>query len=344
MAWDCVDGTHERRCKRLGEALATLATDVVAQIVNACAHMLFALNTDHVDTVDGTDAGDADNDGTMPVHPRVRALIGATCLDVRELALSFVENYGTGAAGVDDDDVAMTSNDTRVICQRGAALAQLMQRLVATMGRISDTERTGFDAGSPLCAARDFAAGILGQLQAIAVHANPLVAHALQLCVSEQCETPARSDVEPGRVQMAVSWRLQVVRPLCHLLRMYPDEFAAGEWLTTLVTLCLAPSCQPDNAQSENGLFQELADFAAIVSESMAAPMRKQALVRLRLVAPRLRALVHSPVHCDILSRLFPFEVTTERTRGMPPNECVDVDNPWLWLEALEFAPLIAAN
>ncbi|KAJ1758035.1 hypothetical protein LPJ77_006470 [Coemansia sp. RSA 2523] len=72
--------------------------------------------------------------------------------------------------------------------------------------------------------------------------------------------------------------------------------------------------------------------------------MRKQALVRLRLVAPRLRALVHSPVHCDILSRLFPFEVTTERTRGMPPNECVDVDNPWLWLEALEFAPLIAAN
>ncbi|KAJ1778458.1 hypothetical protein LPJ54_001686, partial [Coemansia sp. RSA 1824] len=306
MAWDCVDGTHERRCKRLGEALATLATDVVAQIVNACAHMLFALNTDHADTVDGTDAGDADSDGTMPVHPRVRALIGATCLDVRELALSFVENYGTGAAGVDDDDVAMTSNDIRVICQRGAALAQLMQRLVATMGRISDTERTGFDAGSPLCAARDFAAGILGQLQAIAVHANPSVAHALQLCVSEQCETPARSDVEPGRVQMAVSWRLQVVRPLCHLLRMFPDEFAAGEWLTTLVTLCLAPSCQPDNAQSENGLFQELADFAAIVSESMSAPMRKQALVRLRLVAPRLRALVHSPVHCDILSRLFP--------------------------------------
>ncbi|KAJ2122271.1 hypothetical protein IW147_003567 [Coemansia sp. RSA 720] len=349
MAWDCADGTHERRCKRLGEALATLALDVVAQIVNACAHMLFALNTDRIDTVDGADAEDVDTDdagGSMPVHPRVRALVGATCMDVRELALSFVENYGTGAAGVDDDDVAMTSNDIRVICQRGSALAQLMQRLVATMGRISDSERTGgFDAGSPLCAARDFAAGILGQLQAIAVHTNSSVARTLQLCISEQCETPnARSDVSAGRVQMAVAWRLQVVRPLCHLLRAYPDEFAAGEWLTTLVTLCLAPACQPDNAQTENGMFQELADFAAIVSESMSAPMRKQALVRLRLVAPRLRALVHSPAHGDILSRLFPFEVTTGRTRGMAPSECVDVDNPWLWLEALEFAPLIAAN
>ncbi|KAJ2498723.1 hypothetical protein GGH96_004081 [Coemansia sp. RSA 1972] len=342
MAWDCADGMHERRCKRLGEALATLAPDVVAQIVNACAHTLFALNTDH-DT-DGTDAGDADGDGSMPVHPRVRALIGATCLDVRELALSFVENYSTGAAGVDDDDVAMTYNDS-VICQRGAALAQLMQRLVSTMGQISDTERSGaFDANSPLCTARDFAAGVLGQLQAIAVHTNSSVAHALQLCISEQCETPVHSDVAPGRVLMAVSWRLQVVRPLCRLLRTYPDEFAAGEWLTTLVTLCLAPACQPDNAQPENCMFQELADFAAIVSESMSAPMRKQALVRLRLVASQLRLLVHSPAHGDILSRLFPFEVTTGRTRGMAPSECVDVDNPWLWLEALEFAPLITAN
>ncbi|KAJ2358665.1 hypothetical protein GGF43_000664 [Coemansia sp. RSA 2618] len=351
-------GADDRLRARLAEALGTLAPDVVLQLVEACAHSLFALNVEqlHGLSVPGSDgsvtAGTAEKDATgkaMPVDQRMAALISASSGNVSDMVNSFIDNSGSGVSGNDYDDrndVAIGSDDANVACKRGFALAQFIQQLVATLGKIPEDERKrGFSAGSTLAMVRDFAGGVLGQLQAIALHANASIAQMLALCITQQ-PLPEQQDVSlsPARLQMAVFWRFQAVRPLCHLMRAYPDEFGAGEWLTTLVTLSLAPACQPSGPQADNGLFQLLADFAAIVSESITAPMRKQALSLMRSVAPQLRSLVRDPKRADILSRLFPFEVSTVLTRGIAPRECEGLDNPWMWIEALEFTPLASLS
>ncbi|KAJ2738426.1 hypothetical protein H4R23_001155 [Coemansia sp. Cherry 401B] len=341
LTWNAGELGIDRQCARLAEALGTLAPDVVMQLVEAGARTLFVLNMDQLRSVEvaADDAPDEDTKSRMPVDRRVAAIVGASAADVGELVSSFIEIHSAPpAAAADDGD---TGTESVSGSRRGFALARFIQQLVATLGKLSEDDRKrGFAAGSTLAMVRDFACGILGQLQAIAVHASADVAKMLALCVTHQERAEQPADLDPQRLQMAVSWRLQTVHPLCHLLRLFPDEFGAGEWLTTLVTLCLAPACQSTH---QPHLFQFLADFAAIVSESLTAPMRKQALFLLRSVAPRLRSMVRSP-YADSLSRLFPFEMSTVLTRDLAPRDCEGLDNPWMWIEALEFVPLAAQN
>ncbi|KAJ2712489.1 hypothetical protein H4R19_002727, partial [Coemansia spiralis] len=131
------------------------------------------------------------------------------------------------------------------------------------------------------------------------------------------------------------------VRPLCHLIRAFPDEFAVGEWLTTLVSLCLAPSVHEPSALADDGLFRDLLDVAAVVNESLTPPIRKHALALLRSAAPLLQSAAMSTDHAETLGRLFPFESSTTLTSdNAAAADTPGLDNPWMWIEALEFVPL----
>ncbi|KAJ2762349.1 hypothetical protein H4S06_000707 [Coemansia sp. BCRC 34490] len=269
--------------------------------------------------------------------------------------------------------------------------------------------------GSMLSKLRDFACGVLGQLQAIAVLINPSVAELLSLTLSMR--SSSRSDSSPFssaksmpyfdaesvsdsqaasgqwnqqqgslvesaavtglgdmRVRLAIYRRLQLTQPLCHIMREYPDELGVGEWLMTLVALCLSPTCQPpspsslptsdleehvrsgDRRQPESStddlsncdFYQFLLDFTAVISESVTASMRKHILELLRLVSPIARTAICDAKHADTLKRLFPFDISIapisdiRLVHSSVPDGVLD--NPWVWVESLEFAPLAPLN
>ncbi|KAJ1939814.1 hypothetical protein FBU59_003996 [Linderina macrospora] len=111
----------------------------------------------------------------------------------------------------------------------------------------------------------------------------------------------------------------------------------------TLVTLCLSPLCQSAANGAPPSLYQYLLDFSALTNEGITAAMRKRSLVLMRRVAPLVRAVVPCAHFASTLSRLFPFESANVLTCDLPPTlsaHTPGLDNPWIWVEALEFTPL----
>ncbi|KAJ1800767.1 hypothetical protein LPJ56_006455 [Coemansia sp. RSA 2599] len=165
-------------------------------------------------------------------------------------------------------------------------------------------------------------------------------------------QSGSQRKAQPGDecLRMAVLWRLQAVQPLCGLMRQFPDEFGVGEWLMTLVTLCLSPVCQGTSSTGSDGcggdeLYQFMLDFAAITNESITTSMRKHTLGLLKSVTPLLRTLKQSQNCTGVLGRLFPFDVATALTCDvLQPGSSVQstngLDNPWVWIDSLEFVPL----
>ncbi|KAJ2726412.1 hypothetical protein GGI07_000550 [Coemansia sp. Benny D115] len=339
---------------------------------------------------------------------RVLAIIDANRVSVpKMLALSFATDSCLSdmmddvEPGVDSTAVATTPS-AKFLMMRGSALAALIQRLVAklandTCNNSSCGNSTGSSnanvnktisgtntphpfasAGDILANLRDFASGMLGQLQAIATHANPAAAQSLCLRVSSFSAASSNTSspsVPQGvgfeiknnlllpqnvseesaadRLRTVTYWRLQAIQPLCGLMRAYPDEFGVGEWLMTLVTLCLSPVYQQHASASMThgsaSLYQFLLDFAAITNESITATMRKHALVLLRSVVPLLRSSTTIDAQsASILGRLFPFDMTSTLTRDLQPSSLFSatapnvggLDNPWTWIESLEFVAL----
>ncbi|KAI9502322.1 hypothetical protein BX070DRAFT_253645 [Coemansia spiralis] len=347
------------------------------------------------------DSDEMDVDAATPVAPAANVDISlANELFMRRSALA-----------------KLTQQLTSKLCESvevgtsNAAQSQSQQHQGLNSG-ISHDSNKALIPGSLQATLRDFASGILGQLQAIAVHVNPDISRLLSLTLAtpsgKQTGKNARSPLQSApymdtddtanddavptvhqqrkqekktsdlaigstaRLRLAISWRLQVSQSLCSLMREYPDEFGVGEWLTTLVALCLSPACQPpalpastslrqfyrsDNSsrsagygsKASNGpatceFYQLLLDFAAVTSESITASMRKHTLELLRLVAPIARTAVCSPKYADMLGRLFPFDVSTSLTRDIQPLvsslPSSALDNPWVWIESLEFVPL----
>ncbi|KAJ2451860.1 hypothetical protein EV183_003322 [Coemansia sp. RSA 2336] len=355
FTWDISD--QKRAC--LAKALSTLAPDVVLQIVEACSQTLFALHMEKAcnldDTaptesaVDGKD-DEADSSTVMSVDSRVIHLVklGANLAQASDMADAFIENFMSLTKDPGDDEEFAAEN-VQAAFKRGLALAQFIGKLVAALGQLSEVKKQQEFKDSRLVQSlRAFACAILGQLESLAKNASCRVAFASSLCIAKDqkpCPTDAASGLDTKQLQSMVLWRLLAVRPLCHLIRLFPDEFGAGEWLMTLITLCSAPSCQASASMPEGvRLFELLSDFAAIISESITGSMRKQSLVLLRLVAPEVRNLVSDRKHAATLSRLFPFEMSTTRTSDLVCREIEGIDNPWLWIEALEFAPLLSLN
>ncbi|KAI8321950.1 hypothetical protein GQ54DRAFT_297716 [Martensiomyces pterosporus] len=170
---------------------------------------------------------------------------------------------------------------------------------------------------------------------------------------AEDKQLQPRDQLDPQRLCLAIYWRLQAAQPLCCLMRKYPDEFAVDEWLMALVTLCLAPACQvplygSGESTLEAGFYQFLLDFTAVTNESVTATMRKRTLGLLRSVAPLLRSAVRNKHCADVLGRLFPFDMSTTLTRDLQPlvsaTHVAGLDNPWIWIESLEYAPLASLN
>ncbi|KAJ1662992.1 hypothetical protein IW140_004719 [Coemansia sp. RSA 1813] len=359
---------------------------------------------------------------------------------LRLLDMSFAPESSTESDEMDVDTPPAGGGSSGVLDKssfadfaiRGAALAKLTQQLVSTLcesvgsDSASDTSvqahqqqqqqsppsvvgSKSISTGSLLSTLRDFACGILGQLQAIAVVINPNVAELLSLTLASrspdqpgsssfspiqstsylsaepissnepvlglqnqqqrdlQAKGVSRSNLQDMRMRLAIYWRLQVAQPLCHIMREYPEEFGVGEWLMTLVTLCLSPICQPplspaqglqandarsgkcgpeglpgDRPDYEFYLF--LLDFTAVISESITSSIRKHTLERLRLVSPIARSAACNHKYADMLGRLFPFDISIASTHDIQPllssTPSCALDNPWVWIESLEFVPL----
>ncbi|KAJ2648821.1 hypothetical protein IWW40_003621 [Coemansia sp. RSA 1250] len=355
FTWDISD--QKRAC--LAKALSTLAPDVVLQIVEACSQTLFAPHMDKTYNLDdtihtepGTDGNEdeADSLTVMSVDSRVAHLVklGANLAHASDMADAFIESFMSLTKEPGDDEEC-AAEDTQAAFKRGLALAQFIGKLVEALGQLPEVKKQQkFKDGGLLQSLRAFACAILGQLESLAKSASYRVAFASSLCITKDqkpCPADAPTSADTKQLQSMVFWRLLAVRPLCHLIRLFPDEFGAGEWLMTLITLCSAPSCQP-SATMQGGvkLIELLSDFAAIISESITGSMRKQSLVLLRSVAPEVRNLVSDRKYAATLSRLFPFEMSTTRTSDLVCRDIEGIDNPWLWIEALEFAPLLSLN
>ncbi|KAJ1931680.1 hypothetical protein FBU59_006631, partial [Linderina macrospora] len=150
-----------------------------------------------------------------------------------------------------------------VFAARGSALTGLTQQLMLTLAKHAETlaskkdgavAESPFGQGTLLASVRAIACGLIGQLQAISAYASPDVAAALSLASVAKSEEPTTANtpqspeppaaqpedaeklqpVDPQRLRLAISWRLQALQPMCGLMRVYPEEFAADEWLMTL--------------------------------------------------------------------------------------------------------------
>ncbi|KAJ2730319.1 hypothetical protein IW152_005327 [Coemansia sp. BCRC 34962] len=373
-----------QRCASLAEALCTLSPSVLLSLTESCVGSLLSLSAAKLRAVGAESADPAQPEPAAASHgagldERVAAVVSAFSDD----AGCFFEINSTDYNGIELDDASAEcgtrqDDDATVLfaayAERGSALARLVQQLVQRLVLHVDTA-TGaesFAAGSTLSALRDLASAILGQIQSICLRINPTAAAQLSLRACERAtshgsnsmaavrtgaeeldvSTPhalAGADVDfVYRLRTALCWRLQVVQPMCNLFRQFPDEFGVCEWLTTLVTLCLAPACQPSASDGGDESYQFLLDFAAITNESITQAMRKSVLGSLRLAAPLLRSAIHSSKRAEVLGRLFPFDTVIGPTSDIQPFVSTahvgGLDNPWVWIEALEFVPLASLN
>ncbi|KAJ2609537.1 hypothetical protein H4S08_004000 [Coemansia sp. RSA 1365] len=328
-----------RRCDALAAALSLLSADVLLLIVQRLVHSLLCLDSTHLQeaAAAATAAGSSTSDSSH-VDSRVAAVVAASAAHVN------VDVLVTD----DVDGFSMPPSGALVV------ISGLVQRLVSALA--SAIEAFQQPPESLVLAVRDYAAAVLGQLQAIALRINPLVATRLALVVATERDTASVDPLPVAnvlRLRLAVLWRLQAVRPLWRLLRAHPDEFGASEWLLTLIALGMAAVCQdqcPNHSRgsSSGGLLQLLLDFAAVINEGLTAPMRKHTLAQLRQVSPLLHSMVRDRECAEVLGRLFPFEVSTALTSdlvvasGEPLAQESPLLNPWAWVEGLEFAPLAA--
>ncbi|KAJ1819638.1 hypothetical protein LPJ60_003656, partial [Coemansia sp. RSA 2675] len=373
-----------QRCASLAEALCTLSPSVLLSLTESCVGSLLSLSPAKLRAA-GTESADpaqpkpAASQGTG-LDERVALIVGAFGDD----AGGFFEINTADYNGMDLDDASAEcgtrpDDDATALfaayAERGSALAKLVQQLVQRLVLHVDTAAgpESFVSGGTLSALRDLASAVLGQIQSICLRINPAAAAQLSLKACERAgglssnsTTAAHSEAEEPdsstphalagvdvgfryRLRTALCWRLQVVQPMCNLFRQFPDEFGVSEWLTTLVTLCLAPACQPSAAgDRDDELYEFLLDFAAITNESITQAMRKSVLGSLRLAAPLLRSAIHSSKCAEVLGRLFPFDTVIGPTSDIQPLVSTahigGLDNPWVWVEALEFVPLASLN
>ncbi|KAJ2014477.1 hypothetical protein H4S04_001243 [Coemansia sp. S16] len=378
-------GLASRRCASLAEALCTLSPSVLLTLIESCVGSLLSLSPARLHTV-ATSAESADISQQRPaasqgsgtgLDERVAAIVSAFsadsgCLfDINTADYNGMElDDASGDSGSRQDDALMFA----AYAERGSALAKLIQQLVQRLVLHIDTGNNtkSFVAGSTLAALRDLSSGILGQIQAICLRINPTAAAQLSLKACDRSVSPstnlataayteeadsdafapqatAHAELDLYRLRTALSWRLQAVLPMCNLFRQFPDEFGVSEWLITLVTLCLAPVCQPsdngdDACDGKDELYQFLLDFAAITNECITPAMRKIVLGSLRLAAPLLRSAIQSSKCTEVLGRLFPFDTTIVPTSDIQPLVSSGLDNPWVWIESLEFVPLASLN
>ncbi|KAJ2808737.1 RNA polymerase II mediator complex subunit [Coemansia guatemalensis] len=330
-----------RRCDALAAALSSLSADVLLLVVERLVHSLLRLDPAYFHAAAETAAAGSGTSSSAHVDSRVATVVAASAANTNVDLL--IANDAEDA-----DGLSLPSSGALVV------LSSLVQRLVAALA--SAAEASQKPSESLVLSVRDYAAAVLGQLQAIALRINPLVATRLALtAATEENATPADplpvTDVL--RLRLAILWRLQAVRPLWRLLRAHPDEFGASEWLLTLIALGMASVCQDQNPNhirgtSSGGLLQLLLDFAAVINEGLTAPMRKHTLAQLRLVSPMLHSMVRDRECAEVLSRLFPFEVSTALTCDLVvgSGEASTLESsllsPWAWVEGLEFAPLAA--
>ncbi|KAJ2888384.1 hypothetical protein FB639_000675 [Coemansia asiatica] len=365
-----------RKCASLSHALATLNPEILLKLAETCSVALLLLNLAHLrvavgcaEKVGGENPSNSAQDALSVLDRRVAAIIDACRIDVPTMleplfTLNSDQDPSVDSVGCADGNCAPgdSKSFTAETAARGSALARLVRQLVMQLaqGFQEDDEPGVFDAGGLLASTRDFATGVLAQLQTIAVYINPAVARLLSLRVtlhppSQNNSPKANQSGSPDQnlqpsdecLRMAVLWRLQAVQPLCGLMRRFPDQFGAGEWLMTLVTLCLSPVCQdtPDASGHCSGLYQFLLDFAAVTNESITATMRKHTLGLLKSVTPLLRSMKQSQQYAGALGRLFPFDINNTLTcdiiqPGSIAQNISGLDNPWLWIDSLEFVPL----
>ncbi|KAJ1895058.1 hypothetical protein LPJ81_005043 [Coemansia sp. IMI 209127] len=431
------------RCAGLADALATLNDSTLLKFVQTFASSLLALDVARLSAAGkSADKPLEHSQQQQTAEPqtllekRVSAIVKLShpadvsrLLDTSLVSESLVESdemdIDTPVASGSGDVLGKSSfNDFAI---RGAALTRLTQQLVSSLcqsassGSANDASAQvqqqqsppsvvsskSIVAGGLLSTLRDFSCGILGQLQAIAVHINPHVAELLSLTLASrssdqsrsssfspiqptsyvdaesvsgnepalgphgrQHDSQTRSNMQDMRMRLAIHRRLQIAQPLCHLMREYPEEFGVGEWLMTLVALCLSPACQPPLSSAQGvqsggrsgkrgpegspgdlpgcEFYQYLLDFTAVVSESITSSTRKHTLELLRLVSPIARSAACNHMYADMLGRLFPFDISIASTRGIQPlpssAPAGALDNPWVWLESLEFVPLAPLN
>ncbi|KAJ2400833.1 hypothetical protein GGI23_001784 [Coemansia sp. RSA 2559] len=434
------------RCTGLADALVTLNGNTLLKFVQTFASSLLALDVARLSAAGkSADKPLEHSQQQQPAESqslldqRVSAIIilshpndVSRLLDTPFVSESSAEpdemDIDTPAAGGSGDILGKPSFNNVAI--RGAALTRLTQQLVSSLcqsassGSANDAnaqvrqqqqqqnppsvvDSKSIVAGSLLSTLRDFACGILGQLQAIAVLINPNVAELLSLTLASrssdqsrsssfspiqptsyvaaegasgnepalgpqgrQHDLQTRSNMQDMRMRLAIHRRLQIAQPLCHLMREYPEEFGVGEWLMTLVALCLSPACQPPRSSAQGvqpggrsskrgpggssgdllgcEFYQFLLDFTAVVSESITSSTRKHTLELLRLVSPIARSAACNHMYADMLGRLFPFDISIASTRDIQPlpssAPVCALDNPWVWLESLEFVPLASLN
>ncbi|KAJ2685128.1 hypothetical protein H4R19_006828, partial [Coemansia spiralis] len=199
----------ERRCTALGEALATLPPDVLLQLVGCFAQTLFALCPSRLRAASDGASPPSDDGSQQQQRPtlldcRASAVIDASQADAQELVeLPLAE---TKDAADNEDD----SPDSSEVARRGRALGTLVCKLLVSLGSSidADSKDASFAPGEPLAAVRDFACGILGQLQCIAYQISPDAATRLALYSTRSMEpgtTAAlpRATLDPARLRLA---------------------------------------------------------------------------------------------------------------------------------------------
>ncbi|KAJ2881042.1 hypothetical protein H4R27_004343 [Coemansia aciculifera] len=377
----------EALCTLSPSVLLTLIESCVGSLLSLSPAKLRAAttSTETADSAQPRPPAASQGSGTG-LDERVAAIVSAFSADAGCLFEINTADYNgvelddaSGDSGARQDDAVLFA----AYVERGSALAKLIQQLVQRLVLHIDTgdSTKSFVAGSTLAALRDLSSGILGQIQAICLRINPTAAAQLSLKACDRAVSPSSSlttaayagaeeadsgafvphtlatadaDLDLYRLRTALCWRLQAVQPMCNLFRQFPDEFGVSEWLITLVTLCLAPACQPSASDSgdacdgkDDELYQFLLDFAAITNECITPAMRKVVLGSLRLAAPLLRSAIQSSKCTEVLGRLFPFDTTIVPTSDIQPLVSTaygGLDNPWVWIESLEFAPLASLN
>ncbi|KAJ2818359.1 hypothetical protein FBU31_005900, partial [Coemansia sp. 'formosensis'] len=313
------------------------------------------------------ESADADQKKPPPVShgsdtgldERVAAVVSAFSADPGVLFEINTADYN----GMELDDSGVDSNARQddvtasfaAYAERGSALAKIIQQLVQRLVLHIDTggDVKSFAAGSMLAALRDLSSGILGQIQAICLRINPTAAVQLSLkacdhAIGETSNSTGDSYAAEEDSNMDTPRTQSTSYADLDFYRLH--EFGVGEWLITLVTLCLAPACQPttEGGDSCDGrdveLYQFLLDFAAIANECMTTAMRKVVLGSLRQASPLLRSAIQNSKCAEVLGRLFPFDTTIVPTNDIQPLVSSGLDNPWVWIESLEFVPLASLN